>query len=120
MEQKKHSKSLKQRAEEVARLDAARTQGEWGWNTDHLHGGYSGLYSQDTPVCVPNACNDGDEGAAWFEEYLTGEDASFIAHAPKMAALIADQQVEIERLKDTLEVVGIIIKQTLDELDANS
>ena len=72
--------------------DAKFTPGEWHWNEDKWNGGWSGLYSDnDTPVLVPQSCNDGDDGAAWFatvdeadEEGLTDADRALIAAAPKL------------------------------------
>ena len=72
--------------------DAKFTPGEWHWNEDKWNGGWSGLYSDDdTPVLVPQSCNDGDDGAAWFatvdeadEEGLADADRALIAAAPKL------------------------------------
>jgi len=71
-------------------IDTKFTPGEWHWNEDKWNGGWSGLYSDDdTPVLVPQSCNDGDDGAAWFatveeadEEGLADADRDLIAAAP--------------------------------------
>ena len=72
--------------------DTKFTPGNWNWNEDKWNGGWSGLYSDgDTPVLVPQSCNDADDGAAWFatvddagEEGLTDADRALIAAAPKL------------------------------------
>jgi len=71
--------------------DAKFTPGPWAWHEDKWNGGWKGLYSGDTPVLVPQSCNDGDDGAAWFatvddadEEGLTDADRALIAAAPKL------------------------------------
>ena len=71
--------------------DAKFTPGPWAWHEDKWNGGGKGLYSGDTPVLVPQSCNDGDDGAAWFatvddadEEGLTDADRALIAAAPKL------------------------------------
>ena len=72
--------------------DTKFTPGNWNWNEDKWNGGWSGLYSDgDTPVLVPQSCNDGDDGAAWFatvdeagEEGLTDADRALIETAPEL------------------------------------
>ena len=72
--------------------DTKFTPGNWHWREDKWNGGWSGLYSDDdTPVLVPQSCNDGDDGAAWFatadeadEEGLTDADRALIETAPKL------------------------------------
>ena len=67
------------------------TKGPWHWNEDKWNGGWSGLYSGETPVLVPQSCNDGDDGAAWFatvddadEEGLADTDRALITAAPEL------------------------------------
>ena len=72
--------------------DTKFTPGNWHWREDKWNGGWSGLYSDgDTPVLVPQSCNDGDDGDAWFatvdeadEEGLTDADRALIAAAPEL------------------------------------
>ena len=72
--------------------DTEFTPGSWHWREDKWNGGWSGLYSDgDTPVLVPQSCNDGDDGAAWFatvddagEEGLRDADRALIAAAPEL------------------------------------
>ena len=72
--------------------DTEFTPGNWHWREDKWNGGWSGLYSDgDTPVLVPQSCNDGDDGAAWFatvddadEEGLADADRALIAAAPEL------------------------------------
>ena len=53
----------------------------WHWVEDKYHGGFKGIESCDEIVLQPNCCNDGDEGAAWFEAYPSEEDMDFIIRA---------------------------------------
>jgi len=63
------------------------TPGPWEWHDDRFWGGKSGLFNdRGEPVCVPNCSNDGDTGAAWFDEMLTDDDARLIAAAPDLLA----------------------------------
>ena len=69
--------------EEIEHRNAARTQGKWVWLEDRFHGGYYGISSEDgSEILYPNCANDGDEGAAWFEDFPAPEDAEFIVRAP--------------------------------------
>ena len=70
--------------EEIEQRNAARTPGEWMWTEHPTRCGYSGIAAEDTcEVLYPNAANDGDEGAAWFEDLPIPADAEFIVHAPR-------------------------------------
>ena len=67
------------------------TKGPWHWNEDKWSGGWSGLYSGETPVLVPQSCNDGDDGNAWIattedagELGLTDADKDLISSAPAL------------------------------------
>ena len=70
----------------------SHTPGPWEWIKDTFHGGYSGLiapgasYASDVPVILPNHCNDGDSGDAWFEDYPSEADRNLIAGAPDLLA----------------------------------
>ena len=71
--------------------DTKFTPGSWHWHEDKWNGGWSGLYSGDTPVLVPQSCNEGNDGAAWFatvddagEEGLSDADRALIAAAKKL------------------------------------
>ena len=88
--------------------DAKFTPGEWHWNEDKWNGGWSGLYSDDdTPVLVPQSCNDGDDGAAWFatvdeadEEGLTDDDRALIETAPKLYRQLESLLLMVNRHSD--------------------
>ena len=55
--------------EELKQALEAATPGPWEWQEDRWHGGYSGISNnQDKPVLYPNHANEGDWGAAWFDE----------------------------------------------------
>ena len=61
------------------------TPGPWHWVEDTWWGGYAALVdAEDDVVLTPDHCNDGDDGAAWFEEYPSEADARLIAAAPNM------------------------------------
>lgn len=86
-----------------ARCDAA-TEGPWEWVEDRWHGGYSGLVGRgEREVVFPNTENDGDTGAAWFEDFPPPEDRTFIAHArtdlPDALAELTQAQARIAQLE---------------------
>jgi hypothetical protein len=61
------------------------TPGPWEWVEDRFWGGYSGIVGKDdTPVLYPDHSNDGDDGAAWFEEFPTEADRNLIISSPDM------------------------------------
>lgn len=67
--------------------ESKHTSGPWEWVPDRFRGGYSGLVGPDgAEVLFPNHANDGDEGAAWFEDFPTAADARLIAAAPDLLA----------------------------------
>lgn len=86
---------------------------KWVWVKDRWNGGYSGLFDQDdNPVLVPQCRNDGDTGASWFDidgdagaETLTEGNASLIAAAPEMLALLQELEFCYES-----EVMGEVRK----------
>ena len=61
------------------------TPSPWQWLEDDWWGGYSGLYGpDDEAVLIPDHCNDGDDGAAWFEEYPSEADRLLMQASPDM------------------------------------
>lgn len=83
-----------------ARAEAA-TPAPWEWNKSRFYGGYSGITGKDNmEVLFPNHCNDGDDGAAWFEDFPNDADRDFIAHARED---IPDLLAEIDRLQKELD-----------------
>ncbi|MGI9485438.1 MAG: hypothetical protein ACR2RF_06060 [Geminicoccaceae bacterium] len=81
---------------------SGHTPAPWSWHESSWWGGYSGLYGPNgEDIVVPQTCNDGDTGAAWFEE-ITDEDRDLIAAAPETAA-------ELERVREiNAELVGAL------------
>jgi hypothetical protein len=74
------------------------TKGPWEWVEDRLNGGYSGLVGANgEEVLFPNCRNDGDEGAAWFEDFPSEADRNLIAAAPELLEAL---KIAIERLDD--------------------
>jgi hypothetical protein len=72
------------------------TPGPWEWTRDEWHGGYSGLAGPNgAEVLYPDHCNDGDDGAAWFEEFASDADRRLIAAAPELLALL-ESLLELE------------------------
>jgi hypothetical protein len=72
-------------------------KGPWEWVEDKFHGGYSGLVdAENKEVLFPNCCNDGDEGAAWFEDYATPEVRHFITLARTALPQLAQRVIELE------------------------
>lgn len=66
----------------------SHTPGPWKWVTDNFRGGYAGLVGRvgqnQQEVLFPNHANDGDEGAAWFEDFPSEADRNLIAAAPDL------------------------------------
>jgi hypothetical protein len=77
------SDELKQRAEAYLALAEKATQGKW-----YEHG--------DTVWAPPDS---DDEGSTCVAQECTNEDAEFIAAGHEAAAIIREQQAEIERLR---------------------
>lgn len=85
-------------------LEAGPTPGPWRWEKDRFNDGFSGLYSGDEPVIVPQCRNDGDDGAAWFgvDEYYYGETALREADSTLIAACDPDTIRELLEERDML------------------
>lgn len=65
--------------------DVKFTPGPWEWSEDRIWGGYSGLVGANgQEVLFPNTANDGDDGAAWFEDFPSNADAHLIAASPDL------------------------------------
>ena len=65
--------------------DVKFTAGPWEWSEDRIWGGYSGLVGANgQEVLFPNTANDGDDGAAWFEDFPSAADAHLIAASPDL------------------------------------
>lgn len=72
----------------VARGTVKHTPEPWEWVVDKWNGGYSGIVGRDgIEVLFPNSRNDGDIGAAWFEDFPSPQDASLIISAPDLLAV---------------------------------
>lgn len=83
--------------EEIKRLNAERTQGEWqsatisdGHNSNPYY--YHSVF-----------CNERNLASACGIAEIDKNNADFIAAAPRIAALCIEQAEEIERLRETLE-----------------
>ena len=62
---------------------AEHTPGPWEWGKSRVRDGYSGLVdSEGNEVLYPDCCNDGDHGAAWFDEFPSESNRTLIAAAP--------------------------------------
>lgn len=63
---------------------SGHTPGPWHWTNNDWWGGYSGIVGPDNEeVLFPQTSNDGDTGAAWFEE-ITPDDAALLIAAPSL------------------------------------
>src|SRR5665647_2868840 len=61
------------------------TKGPWKWISDTWNGGYSGIVGEDdAEVLYPDHCNEGDDGAAWFDSLPSDADRWLITAAPEM------------------------------------
>lgn len=67
-------------------MEAQHTKGPWVWVADDWNGGFSGLVASETneEVLFPNHKNEGDEGAAWFDDFPSEANAHLIAAAPEL------------------------------------
>ena len=67
------------------------TPERWTWVEDVFRSGYSGIVDQDgAEVLFPDCCNDGDEGAAWFDTFPSEAHRLLIADAPRLKEANAD------------------------------
>jgi len=97
------SKTLAERAAVVAELDGKRTQGAI-WEVDRIdcRDGYL-IVTDDWPGENSKQIITGHKGWGGFIQNENGKaDASFIAHAPQMAQLIADYVKEVETLNNVI------------------
>jgi len=79
----------------------------WTWVEDMFRGGYSGIVDQDgTEVLFADCCNDGDEGAAWFDTFPSEAHRLLIADAPRLKEANADLLAACQKLTNIAEVVG--------------
>ncbi len=61
------------------------TPAPWHWIKDEWWGGHAALVDEnDNTVLAPDTANDGDFGAAWFEEYPTKADRLLIQSSPEL------------------------------------
>lgn len=93
--------ALRLAAEMRAGLEGV-TAGEWYWVEDRWRGGYSGLMSSDNnPVLFANSANDGDTGAAWFEDFPSDADRLHIQRChPSNIRLLLDTIDTLRRERD--------------------
>lgn len=86
----------------------AATPGPWEWQEDRWNGGYSGMSgAEDASVIYPSHCNDGDDGAAWFDDFPSEADRLFIAAAregwPHAIKRAIDAEAEVKELDAELD-----------------
>lgn len=76
---------------EARELCERATPGPWEWNKDRFHDGYSGITGKDNEeVLFPNCCNDGDDGAAWFEDFPGEADRDFFIRSRTLVPELCD------------------------------
>lgn len=91
---------------EILELCEKLPKGPWEWVEDKFHGGYSGLVdAENKEVLFPNCCNDGDEGAAWFEDYVTPEVRHFITLARTALPQLAEDYRKLLAVAEAARVV---------------
>lgn len=86
------------------------TPGPWEWSVDRFRGGYSGITGPDgSEVLFPNTANDGDTGAAWFEDFPSDADRALIAAAPAMgeALLYVAERILAQHVLNEFEAEGL-------------
>ena len=77
------------------------TEPPWIWIKNNFWGGYSGMIGKDDKeVIFADHANDGDDGAAWFEEFPSESDRDFIAAAREALPWYIE---EVKRLREALE-----------------
>lgn len=101
--------------EQVKALLAKLPSRPWAWQQDTFHGGYSGLFGADgEPVLQPDCCNEGDDGAAWFDEYLSPEAEAFLLEAPELVHTFLGRAQRAEsELRDYIASIGLLGRQVL-------
>lgn len=81
------------------------TPGPWYWLENRFWGGFSGLYDEaGNEVLVANTSNEGDTGAAWFEDFPSEADRKLIAAAPE---LLAACQKIVDAVEDGDEMAAV-------------
>jgi hypothetical protein len=83
---------------DLALYDAA-TPGPWEWTEDKWHGGYSGICGPVVDgacleVLYPDHCNEGDDGAAWFEDLPSEADRRVLTESREIAPYWIKQAVQ--------------------------
>lgn len=72
-------------------MQGEHTPGPWAWVEDRFRGGFAGLDGPDgQEVLRANSANDGDTGAAWFEDFPSDADRALISAAPDMLAALTE------------------------------
>ncbi len=107
---------------EILALCASVTPGPWEWVEDTWHGGHSGIVgANNTEVLFPNHCNEGDGGAAWFDELPSDADKDFIALArtalPELAQRVIALEEENTKLRAVAEGGKISLRHCLPDPD---
>ena len=71
------------------------TPAPWEWIKDKFNGGYSGIVGKDgAEVLFPNHRNDGDTGAAWFEDFPNEADKNLMAAAPELLEALKEIEAQ--------------------------
>ena len=100
------TKTLKERAQEVAELNGKRTRGKWGYDSIDVRDGYY-IYTDYPSIMEADYIVCGHKGMGGFNHNENkSNDVKFIAHAPATAQLVADQQERIEELEEEVEAVS--------------
>lgn len=91
------------------------TPGPWEWQENKWWGGHSGMTGKGgVSVLYPNHSNDGDDGAAWFDDWENDNDRIFIAAAregwPEAIERAIKAEAEVERLRMALDKIANPLK----------
>ena len=92
------------------------TPGPWKWVGDDFWGGYSGIVGKyNAEVLFPDCSNDGDSGAAWFDDFPSEADGKLIVSAPDMyeALLEIRRHCEGDGIAGTLNDIKHIADKVL-------
>jgi len=85
--------------------EVKHTPGPWDWVEDRANGGFSGLVGPDgLEVLFPNTRNEGDTGAAWFEDFPSEANARLIAASPDLLEALKAAQTALAMIVSPLSI----------------
>lgn len=91
------------------------TPGPWEWTEDRYWCGYSGIVGKDNAeVLYPSHSNDGDDGAAWFDDLPSETDCEFMVMSREALPYYIKKCMELEaqvgQMRELLKSKGVDVK----------